>query len=73
MQVINKIGRPRLTVLDDTKSRFQLIITVRNFRKKKGKRVHLGQNCGREHVQRKTFVQFGNSSVFLSKLLLWLL
>ena len=54
-RVINKIGRPRLTVLDDTKSRFQLIITVRNFRKKKRKRVHLGQNCGREHVQRKNF------------------
>ena len=53
IRVINKIWR--LTELDDTKSCYQLIITVHNFRKKK----HLGQTTALDTMSNvKNFLQF---------------
>ena len=64
IQVINKIGRPRLTVLDDTKSRYQLIITVCNFRKKKGKTNTLRAVAVETMSKVKNFLQFGKTQYF---------
>ena len=58
IRVINKIGRPRFTVLEQhkLKYRFQLIMTVRNFRKKKKKtNTFRTNNCGRDNIYRKKF------------------
>ena len=52
IRAINKIGRTRLTVLDDSKSYYQLIITVRNFRKKI-KQIHLGQTIAVETMSKE--------------------
>ena len=56
IQVINKIGRLRLTVLDDTKSRYQLIINVRNIRKQR-KEINLGQTIAVETMSKETSVR----------------
>ena len=56
IRVINKIGRPRFTVLDDTKSRYQLIINVRNIRKQR-KEIHLGQTIAVETISKETSVR----------------
>ena len=59
IRVINKIGRPRLTVLEQykLKYRFQLIMTVRNFRKKRRKQIHLGQTIAVETMSKETSVR----------------
>ena len=65
IQVINKIGRPRLTVLDDTKSRYQLIITVCNFRKKKKGKTNTFRAVAVETMSKvKNFLQFGETQFF---------
>ena len=58
------IGRPRLTVLDDTKSRYQLIITVCNFRKKKGKTNTFRAVAVETMSKVKNFLQFGKTQFF---------
>ena len=71
IRVINKIGRTRFTVLEQykLKYRFQLIMTVRNFRKKRRKQIHLGQTIAVETISKgKNFLQFGNSFFFFFRI-----